>query len=101
MELKGSAKKADTYPSLLRQVSSQSEHNSGCSGHSKVVACPPPGIGAKKVQQSSETNFGITYRAGSVALKSGVVDLHICTILSINRSALKVACPPPGVVANN
>jgi hypothetical protein len=58
-----------------------------------VVPCEPPGIGAKKVQESSETNFGITYRADSVALKSGVVDLHICTIFSINRSALD-ACPP-------
>jgi hypothetical protein len=33
-------KKADTYHGLLRHVSSQSEQDSGCVGHSKVVACP-------------------------------------------------------------
>jgi hypothetical protein len=60
-----------------------------------VVPCEPPVFGAKKVQESSETNFGITYRAGSVALKSGVMDLQI-GIFSTNSSALKVACPPPG-----
>jgi hypothetical protein len=29
------------------------------------VACPPPGIGAKKVQESSET--GTTYFCGTIA----------------------------------
>ena len=29
----------------------------------------------------------------------GVVDLHISTSVSKNSSALKVACPPPGIGA--
>jgi hypothetical protein len=60
------------------------------------VACPPPGIGAKKVQETSETRFCTTYiSSGSVALENACVDLDICTI-SFNSSALEVACPPPG-----
>jgi hypothetical protein len=55
----------------------------------------PPGIGAKKVQESSRNNFGSTYIGGSVAVKSAGVDLDIC-IISINSPALEVACPPPG-----
>ena len=92
-------KKADTYVGLLRQVLSQCDQNIGCSGHSKIVACPPPGIGAKEVQESSETKFGITYSGCSVALKCAVVDLDICTNPSINRSTLEVGCPPPGIGA--
>jgi hypothetical protein len=64
------------------------------------VACSPPGIGigAKKVQEISETRFRTTYRASAVALENAGVDLDICTI-SINCSALEVACPPPGIGA--
>ena len=65
-----------------------------------MVPCDPPGIGAKKVQESSETNFGITYFRSSVGLESGVVDLHI-GIISFNSSALEVACRPPGIGAKN
>jgi hypothetical protein len=61
----------------------------------KVVACPPPGIGAKKVQGSPRNSFRSTYIGGSVAVKSAGVDLDIC-IISINSPALEVACPPPG-----
>jgi hypothetical protein len=65
------------------------------------VACPTPGIGAKKVQESSDTNFGITYLiAGNVAQECGVVDLHISTI-GINSSTLEVACPPPRELKRN
>jgi hypothetical protein len=60
------------------------------------VVCPPPGIGAKKVQESSDTNFGITYIiAGNVAQECGVVDLHIGTIGINSATTLEVACPPP------
>jgi hypothetical protein len=45
-----------------------------------------------------ETNFGITYIAGGVALENAGVDLDIYTI-SINSSSLEVACPPPGIGA--
>jgi hypothetical protein len=45
----------------------------------------------------------MTYIGGSVALKRAVVDLHIGvpidTSFGINRSALKVACDPPGIGA--
>jgi hypothetical protein len=59
----------------------------------------PPGIGAKKVQGSSETKFGITYIIQrSVALESAAVDLHI-GIAGIDSSALEVACPPPEIRA--
>jgi hypothetical protein len=63
------------------------------------VACPPPGIGAKKVQENSETRFCTTYIASAVALESAGVDLDICTVSSINSTALEVACPAPGIGA--
>jgi hypothetical protein len=59
------------------------------------VACPPPGIGAKKVQEISQIIFGTTYTTGTVAVERAVVDLHIPTT-DPNGSALEVACPPPG-----
>jgi hypothetical protein len=61
------------------------------------VACPPPGIGARKIQESSQRSFGITYIGGRVALEGAIIDLNIGTTSpSINSSALEVACPPPG-----
>jgi hypothetical protein len=60
------------------------------------VACPPPGIGAKKVQESSETRFGTAYILGVVTLESAGIDLDIGTGRSTNSSALQVACGPPG-----
>jgi hypothetical protein len=47
----------------------------------------------QKLQEISQNSFGITYTVGIVALEGAVVDLHIGTTLSINSSALKVACP--------
>jgi hypothetical protein len=63
-----------------------------------VVACPAPGIGAKKVQESSRTNLGTYKVCSSVALEGAVVDLN-SAFISINSSALEVACPPPGIRA--
>jgi hypothetical protein len=57
----------------------------------KVVACPPPGIGAKKVQEMSETRFGTTYIEGIVALEYGVADLDICALFNKDSSTLEVA----------
>jgi hypothetical protein len=65
------------------------------------VACPPPGIGAKKVQEGSEISE-ITYSVSAVALECAAIDLHNAanvTTVSINSSALGVACPPPGIGA--
>jgi hypothetical protein len=42
-------------------------------------------------------SFGITYSLSFVTFKRAVVDHHIGNALSINSSALKVACPPPGI----
>jgi hypothetical protein len=41
------------------------------------VACPPPGIGAKKVQESSADHHSRTYRVSAVALENAGVDLDI------------------------
>jgi hypothetical protein len=65
------------------------------------VACPPPGIGAKKFQEISETKFRTTHLVSAIALERAGVDLDICTIISINGSALEVACPPPGIGAKS
>jgi hypothetical protein len=62
----------------------------------EIVSCGPPGIGAKKVHEISETRFCSTYIVSAVALERAGVDLYICTI-SINSSALEVACPPPEI----
>jgi hypothetical protein len=59
------------------------------------VACSPPGIGAKQIQEISETRFCTSYIISDVPLERAGVDLDICNI-SINCSALEVACPPPG-----
>jgi hypothetical protein len=62
------------------------------------VACPPPGIGAKKSRKFLGTASELlsSYIGGSVALfKGAVVDLH-GTRVNTNSSALKVACSPPG-----
>ena len=66
---------------------------------SKIVPCDPPGIGVKKIQESSQNSFGITYIACSVALEGAVMDVHIGTTGGINSSALGVPCPPPGIGA--
>jgi hypothetical protein len=64
------------------------------------VACPPPGIGAKKVQETSEARFGTTYIGnGSVALECAIVDLRGAVPPEENSTALEVACPPPGIGA--
>jgi hypothetical protein len=47
----------------------------------------------RKVQESSETRFGITYSLGNVTLESAGIDLNIGTA-STNSSALKVTCGP-------
>jgi hypothetical protein len=65
----------------------------------EIVPCDPPGIGAKKVQEGSRNSFVSTYIGGVVALEYGVVDLHIGITVNINSSALKVACPAPGIGA--
>jgi hypothetical protein len=52
----------------------------------------PPGIGAKISRTFLENSFGISYISGTVAIECTVVDLHIGA-LSINGSALGVACP--------
>jgi hypothetical protein len=49
---------------------------SGINSSTLEVACAPPGIGAKKIQEISLISFKITYKFGSVALECGVVDLH-------------------------
>jgi hypothetical protein len=64
-----------------------------------VVACPPPGIGAKENQEGPRKSFVITYMEGIVALEGAVVDLHIGKH-SIDSSTLEVACGPPGIGAN-
>jgi hypothetical protein len=53
------------------------------------VACPPPGIGAKKVQESSDTNFGITYIIAGKCLI-----LH-CHFSSVGRAATRGFEPGP------
>jgi hypothetical protein len=55
----------------------------------------------QKVKEISQTSFGTTctYIGGSVALEGAVMDLHIGTRVGINRSALEVACGPPGIGA--
>jgi hypothetical protein len=70
--------------------------NGDCPSVLKVV-CGPPGIGAKKNQESSRKSFVSTYIGGVVALEYGIVDLHIGITDNINSSALEVACPPPGI----
>jgi hypothetical protein len=52
----------------------------------------------RKVKEIFEINFGTTYTGSAVALEDACVNLNICTI-SINSSALEVACPPPGIGA--
>jgi hypothetical protein len=49
----------------------------------------------KKFQESSRVDHSCTYIGGSIALEYAVIDLHNDT-LSIDSSALEVACPPPG-----
>jgi hypothetical protein len=51
-----------------------------------------------KCKQISETRFRTTYKVSAVALKNAGVDLDLCAI-SINSTALEVACPPPGIEA--
>jgi hypothetical protein len=57
----------------------------------------------RKIKENSQKSFGTgpTYIAiYSIAIlkECAGVDLDICTI-SINSSALEVACPPPGIGA--
>jgi hypothetical protein len=78
---------------------------------------------SKEVQEISENSFGTTYSDSSVALdlhngtipavidlhngtipttgalECAVIDLHNGTIPSLDSSALKVACGPPGIEA--
>ena len=58
----------------------------------------PAGNWSEKFKEISRYRFGITYIGRSVALEGALMDLHIGTI-GINSSALKVACPPPGIGA--
>jgi hypothetical protein len=92
-------KTADTYHVLLRQVSSQSEQNSGCSGHSKVVACPaPPGHG-RNFRKALETITHALTLSAVLLLECAVIDRHNGTVDSSKSSTLEVACPPPGIGA--
>jgi hypothetical protein len=50
----------------------------------------------RKFRKGLRFFVGITYRGGSVALESAVMDLHNGIGASINGSALKVACGAPG-----
>jgi hypothetical protein len=52
-----------------------------------------------KAKEGLRKGHSSSYRKGRVALEDGVVDLHIGIVLSINNSALEVACPPPGIGA--
>jgi hypothetical protein len=65
------------------------------------VACDPPGIGAEKSAEIIRTALELwsSYAFGSVALECAVVDLH-GALPNINSTALGVACPPPGIGAN-
>jgi hypothetical protein len=55
----------------------------------------PVGNWSENFKEKSQNSFGITYIGSSVALEGALMDLHI-SIESINGSALRVACPPPG-----
>ena len=61
------------------------------------VACPPPGIGAKKFQEISVDHHSSTYPISVfIALKNAGVDLDICT-QGLDCSTLLVpvvACSP-------
>jgi hypothetical protein len=57
------------------------------------VACPPPGIEAKKVEEISADHHSRTYIVSAVALESAGVDLDIGTITGINSSILKLDVP--------
>jgi hypothetical protein len=60
---------------------------------------PRTGNWSEKCKEVSQNSFGITYTATSVALESAVMDLHIGITISINSSALEIACPTPGIGA--
>jgi hypothetical protein len=62
------------------------------------VACGPPGIGAKTIQEISENKIEITYMVSAIALKRAIIDLH-SRLINSNSSALEIACPPPGIGA--
>jgi hypothetical protein len=71
----------------------------GINSSTLEVAYPPPGIGAKKVQESSADHHSPTYNLKrSLALESAGVDLDIGTA-GKNSSTLKVACPTPEIGA--
>jgi hypothetical protein len=54
----------------------------------------------EQVQESSRDYHSSTYISrGAVREEYAVVDLHIGTTGSINRTALEVACSPPGIGA--
>ena len=50
----------------------------------------------KERSEKFRDQLGTTYRASTIALEYGVMDLHIYSTSEINSSALKVVCPPPG-----
>jgi hypothetical protein len=67
-----------------------------------LVACGPPGIGAKIRGNVSENKSGITYTdTRRVACTSAVMNLEITIafISDCNSTALEVACSPPGIGA--
>jgi hypothetical protein len=59
------------------------------------VACGPPGIGGKEVQESPADHHSPTYPASAVTLEGAGVDLDICAV-GEKCSTLRVPCPPPG-----
>ena len=52
----------------------------------------------QKSQEVSQNSFEGTYFVSGIAFERAVIDLHI-GIISRNSSALKVACPAPGIAA--
>jgi hypothetical protein len=50
----------------------------------------------RKFRKFSQNSFRITYICRRSSLESAVIDLH-SALRNSNRSALEVACPPPGI----
>jgi hypothetical protein len=54
----------------------------------------------QNLKEICRDSINITYMCGaSVAVEGAVINPYGGTAVSINRSALEVACPPPGIGA--
>jgi hypothetical protein len=62
------------------------------------VACPPPRHRGNFRKFLQTITHPLTAELAVLLFESAGVDLNMCTI-SINSSALEVACPPPGIGA--